>query len=33
MNNNTDALLKIIKLGRPQFLVGRFLLFSIGAIW
>jgi 1,4-dihydroxy-2-naphthoate octaprenyltransferase len=32
MNINTDILLKIIKLGRPQFLVGGFLLFCIGAL-
>ncbi len=32
MNINSDTLLKIIKLGRPQFLVGGFLLFSIGAL-
>lgn len=31
MNSNRDTLVKIIKLGRPQFLVGGFLLFCIGA--
>ncbi len=32
MNYNMDTLLKIIKLGRPQILVGNFLLFSMGAL-
>jgi hypothetical protein len=32
MNNNTDTLLKIIKLGCPQFFEGGFLLFSIGSL-
>jgi 1,4-dihydroxy-2-naphthoate polyprenyltransferase len=31
MNINTDILLKVIKLGRPQFIVGGFLFFCIGA--
>jgi hypothetical protein len=29
MNNNTNNLLKINKLGNPQILIGGFLLFSI----
>ncbi len=30
--SKTDTLLKIIKLGRPQFIVGGFLLFCVGAL-
>ncbi len=32
MDSNRDTLLNIIKLGRPQFLVGGFLFFCIGAL-
>ncbi|MBM4241920.1 MAG: prenyltransferase [Euryarchaeota archaeon] len=32
MNYNKNTLVKIVKLGRPQFLCGGFLLFSIGAL-
>ncbi len=32
MNYNTDTIIKIIKLGRPQYLAGNFLLFTMGAL-
>lgn len=32
MTSKTDTLLNIIKLGRPQFIVGGFLLFCVGAL-
>ena len=32
MNIDRDVILKIVKLGRPQFLVGGFLLFCIGVL-
>ncbi|HML04147.1 MAG TPA: prenyltransferase [Methanobacterium sp.] len=32
MNYNSDTLIKIIKLGRPQYLAGDFLLFTMGAL-
>lgn len=32
MNYNVDTLFKIIKLGRPQILMGNFLLFTMGAL-
>ncbi len=32
MDYNTDTIIKIIKLGRPQYLVGDFLLFIMGAL-
>jgi 1,4-dihydroxy-2-naphthoate octaprenyltransferase len=32
MDNNIDTIVKIIKLGRPQYLAGDFLLFLMGAL-
>ena len=32
MDHNTDTIIKIIKLGRPQYLAGDFLVFTMGAL-
>lgn len=32
MNYNTDKMFKIVKMGRPQILIGNFLLFVMGAL-